>query len=218
MSPDTAAVVTVPAADFTRFTNLVQQLGEATRTLAGTVTDTAPALRTIIELADDLPVADTLPGLDTGKPAQEQPARPTPADHAAYREQLYARINATGAEGATAADLVTGNDTLNRVQGALRTLEASGRVFRVGHGLLHWHTDRNRTAVINAMRRRLPNHDLTVPETATVLKVSETRVRELVNTGALGGRRVGRAIIVHRKALLEYIQRIGAAPTVETTA
>ncbi|MEV1002636.1 helix-turn-helix domain-containing protein [Nonomuraea sp. NPDC050202] len=65
------------------------------------------------------------------------------------------------------------------------------------------------------MRRRIPQHDLTAAEASDALGLSIPRIREMVETGQLDGRRVGKVTMVHRKGALAYIDTIGTPPTTE---
>ncbi|WP_449066239.1 helix-turn-helix domain-containing protein [Planomonospora algeriensis] len=198
MSIDTVA----PAQQLAHLATLAQQLSEAARTLAGAVAATEPA-----------GVADPLPGIDPAPAPASSSPRGSAAELAAYREHLYARIHATGTEGATTAELVAGSSTLNRVKVGLRTLVHQGRVFRTGNGTLRWYSDRNRQALADLMRQAVPAHDLTVPETANLLRLSEQRVRDMATAGQLAGRRVGKTLVIHRDAVLDHIQAIATPHT-----
>ncbi|MFD8564697.1 helix-turn-helix domain-containing protein [Streptosporangium canum] len=129
---------------------------------------------------------------------------------AAYREQIYNQIDAAGINGTATADLISDNATRHHMQAALRVLEVDGRIFRHSHHPPRWYSDRNRIVLINAMRRRVPAHDLTASEAAAVLKLPEPSIRKLFAAGDLGGRRVAGAVLIHRKAALAHIQTIGA--------
>lgn len=60
--------------------------------------------------------------------------------------------------------------------------------------------------------RRLPLAErltLSVPDVAALLGVSETKVRELVGTGALPSLNIGRRVVVSRLALEQWVARSG---------
>ncbi|MFG6197695.1 helix-turn-helix domain-containing protein [Nonomuraea sp. JJY05] len=213
-STPTTGYVPVPVKDFARFTTLADELGQAARDLAASLAD-APERQALAEHADTAaaPTANTIPGIPE---AGRTNSRATQAEATANREHLCQQIAATGTHGATTADLTTANSqTAPRIHSAIRTLEAHGRVFRTGHGIIRWYAAEHRTTVVNAMRRRIPNHDLTAQEAADALGLPVPRIREMVETGQLDGRRVGKAIMVHRKGALAYIDTIGAPPTTE---
>ncbi|MGW2220113.1 hypothetical protein ACWCSD_34435 [Nonomuraea sp. NPDC001684] len=207
------AYTLVKTTDLARFTTLAEQVGQAATKLTSALPPAATGLKSVAQYAADIQVADTLPGITPEPEAETVPARRyTEAEIAAFRDQLHTNIHATGANGATAADLTAGHDTLNRVQAALRALETEGRIFRTGIGVLRWYTTANRSKVIDAMRRRVPNHDLTVEEAVQALGLPAARIRDMVSKKELGGRRVGKAYIVHRQAALNYIRALGAQP------
>ncbi|MFC4014685.1 helix-turn-helix domain-containing protein [Nonomuraea purpurea] len=198
----------VPIAELTRVTSLADQLGRAAQQLASSLTAPAP---TRDQTALPVPVAAVEPA-----PVK---SRATQAEAVAYREHLYQQIHATGPHGASTADLATSaGQNQGRVHSAIRTLEQHGRVFRTGHGVVRWYATEHRKTVINAMRSRIPNHDLTVQEAADALGLAPSRIRELVDAKELDGRRVGNAIMIHRKGALAYIDTIGTTKPTQPAA
>jgi excisionase family DNA binding protein len=48
----------------------------------------------------------------------------------------------------------------------------------------------------------------TIPEAATLLSLGETKTRELVNAGEIDSVRVGRKVLVPRRELERYVERL----------
>ncbi|WP_043637124.1 helix-turn-helix domain-containing protein, partial [Nonomuraea candida] len=191
------AYTVVPIAELTRVTTLADQLGAATQ-------------RLVTALAEPVP---THQQTSTPTPAAEPAAvkrRATQAESITNREHLYQQIHAAGVRGASTADLAAlVGEHSSRVHMHVRTLEVHGRVFRTGNGIVRWYATEHRTSVLNSMRRRVPNHDLTVAEASDILGLSQRTTRDMVDAKQLDGRRVGKATMVHRKGALAYIDTIG---------
>ncbi|GAA2691721.1 helix-turn-helix domain-containing protein [Nonomuraea recticatena] len=187
----------------TSIATLADQLGQAARNAAHGLAAIPPA-----DTATRTGIQTELNPLTA-----EQRIHRAPTQIANDSEHIYNQINSAGAAGTTVSDLaaITGHNAY-RTRRALQDLEAAHRIFRTttsGSPTHRWYSDSNRTALINTMRRRVPTHDLTVSEAAAILNVPEQRIRDMIKAKQLAGRTVGRAFIIHRKALLDHIQAIG---------
>ncbi|GAA2410842.1 hypothetical protein GCM10010404_80920 [Nonomuraea africana] len=218
--------IAVPRAEFARLSDLADDFAQGLRaivtgadflpqadtvTLDG-ITTAARHLKTsdVLLAETTIPIFGTIPATPDAQPETDtKTTYRSKEEITACAERTYQRIDATGAHGITVLDLVTPDTTFVQARYAVRTLHEDGRIFRTGSGPHRYYTDANRTRVINAFRRRVPNHDLTTTEAATVLDLSPQRVRALVDSEELQGRRVGKAVTVYRNSVLDYIRNIG---------